>query len=205
MIENESEELVTALDTANTMNALKAHTEEFHYFESTLQKRDEIRANRESISRIGCKKTDITCPSFHKGSCNVRNTDQSPLLNIVLHSQTLCRDDGYTSGSEVTTFGMEQALLRRPDVHSVLRVGPGRYTELWEAARVDVMIIEGYHLGIEKEVMGVQARHPGVVIVFVNLSLSGFEWSVRLPVDIFATNSRTMGTILREVLCREYC
>uniref|UniRef100_A0A7S1U936 Spore protein YkvP/CgeB glycosyl transferase-like domain-containing protein n=1 Tax=Phaeomonas parva TaxID=124430 RepID=A0A7S1U936_9STRA len=192
--------LTTALDAQAFVKSMQTHAEEFAWFSRTLEKRDAIRSTRVGVNKKPCIKEGLTCTSHVSGPCTPDSVPGGRALNVVLHSQTLCRDDGYTSGSEVTTFGMEQALLHRPDIQSVLRVGPGRYNKLWQMKHVDMMIIEGYHMGLEKEVFEVKKRWPKVFIIFVNLSVSGFAWSVHLPVDAVFTNSGVMKTILMDVM-----
>jgi hypothetical protein len=112
-------------------------------------------------------------------------------LHLCLHAQTLNDPKGEVSGSELTTLGLQRALLRHPDVSTVLRVGPLQYDNLGKHP-IDLVIIEGWNIHLPQFISLIHKYHPKTKILFWSLSYYGFKEILCLPIDGYLTNSQQL-------------
>jgi glycosyltransferase involved in cell wall biosynthesis len=124
-------------------------------------------------------------------------------LNVGLHAQTLERADGLVAGSEVTTRGLQAAFGRLPGVKRVTRYGPGAYGSL-EEDDLDLLIIEGWASTLQEFIRRARGAHPGVKVLFWNLSFFGIREIAGLDVDGYLTNSRKVAPILEKIAPTKY-
>ncbi len=170
------------------LDLLAAHPGQTKQFLAELNSQVATRRDRRSLNRKPCSSSSLV---YLKGKAPT--TERG--LRVGIHCQTLCRDDGYISGSEFTTLGLMKALANRSDVFDISRFGPGRYHTLLNVT-LDIFFVEGYHSGIEDELYALRETNPNIKIFFWNLSLSGLRHYIRLPtVDMVWTNSFTMYTV----------
>ena len=117
-----------------------------------------------------------------------KETKTSHSITMAIHSQTLCSDNGDISGSEITTFYLAETFAEFKSINSIYRVGPGRYDPIYRY-KFDIVIVEGYHQGIERELYYIRKNNPRVKIFFLNFSTSGLTQYLHAPFDVALTNS----------------
>jgi hypothetical protein len=116
-------------------------------------------------------------------------------LRILLHAQTLNDPSGLVAGSEITTLGLQRALVRESRVESVERIGP---SSPWPSAPFDLLLIEGYHACLDRLIAHMRRVSPALQVIHWCLSTLGFAHLRQLGVNGFLTNSSHLIPILSQ-------
>lgn len=125
-------------------------------------------------------------------------------INIALHAQ-VSPSSGKIVGSVITTQGLKQAFLRRPEVDKVEIFFPFDYSPMF-LTKWDLVVIEGWFLSINSFISFCRSLNPQIVVLFIALdpSYPGTSVISKLDVDGYLTNSRRYVDILNEFAPTRY-